>query len=163
MSAILQALADILEQETALHSQLLAAAETKRAAIIQGDLPAMETLLAKEQALIAEVERAEVERQRLAAEARRLLQLSEDARLSEMIARAPEAEGRQLAAVREKLQGILDKLRQRTRQNGELLRASIQHIEGFLRTVLEAADPHPHYDSAGRRATGPFRLFDRSA
>ncbi len=163
MNATLQSLAAVLERETNLHGQLLAAAEAKRQAIIHGDLATMEKLLAEERMLIAEVERAESERQRLTAAARQLLQLGEEAKLPELIARAPEAEGRQLAAVRERLREVLDKLRQRTRRNGELLRASLQHIEGFLRTVLEAADPHPQYDRDGRRAAGPFRLFDRSA
>jgi len=156
-------LEQVLDREAGLHERLLVAAEAKRQAILKGDLPAMEQLLREEQTLLGEVEREEKSREALAGRARASLGLPADARLAALIEKAGDPLGARLAAVRERLRAALDKLRYRTRQNAELLRASLQHVEAFLRTVLEAGDPDPQYGRDGRRAGAGLHLLDRSA
>lgn len=164
MKTTLNDLEAVLRREADLHARLLVAAEGKREAIIKGDLPGMEALLATEQDMLRQVEDAEVERQRLTQAARHALGLAgDDPKLAAIIQAAPEPHSARLAQVRTQLRDVLDEFRFRTRQNGELLKASIEHVEAFLRLVAEAARPGAGYGQKGKKVAGSLRLLDRSA
>jgi len=164
MSATLTELEEVLRREVDLHQELLEAAEGKRTAIILGDLKGLEDLLQRENRLIAGVEAEEAKRAGLIAAARTEFDLQEDpVRMQAIIARAPEPHAERLQRVRERLRETLDALRYRTRQNAELLRASIAHVDGFLHMVAQAGSPEALYGRDGRRKTGEFSLLDRSA
>ena len=165
MSRILSELEDVLREEADLHARLLIAAEGKREAIIKGDLPMMEDILRKENALLHEVEAAEDRRVSLAQQAREDLGIDDSAvKLSLIISAAAEPHASRLQKVRESLRLILDELRFRTRQNGELLQFSLDHVEGFLRAIAEACTPDTGYGRSGKNsAPSGLRLLDQSA
>ncbi len=164
MSVILTQLETILTCEVELHLQLLDAAEAKREAIIKGDLTSLENLLQHEQHLIGRVENEEARRLALVKEARRELELGTGpVKMKDIIAKAPSPWNRNLSHVRERLREVLDKLRFRTRQNAELLHASIEHANAFMRMVQEAAGGDSTYGRDGKRRLGTFRLLNKSA
>jgi flagellar biosynthesis/type III secretory pathway chaperone len=163
MSATLTELTEVLERETEQNGQLLEEAERKRTAVIEGDLDTLETILRREQALIAEVEAAEARRQPLAEAACRQLGLGAPVKMARIIDKAPAPHAERLADVRARLRGVLDQLRFRTEQNANLLQASIRHVDGFLHMVAETSAPDPVYGRDGRRRAGEFSLLDRSA
>lgn len=154
----------ILEQLAELHSCLLEAAERKRVVIIEGDIRMMEELLQLELGLVAEVEKAEVDREKIVADAVELLGLdSEKTKLVDIIDKLEPETATGLRNVQERLRVIIDELRYRSRQNAELLKASMEHVEEFLRTVSEAASPEKGYGRDGKRLSGGLSLLDRSA
>lgn len=165
MSVTLRDLEEVLELQADLHARMLIAAAGKREAIIAGDLPKLEKLLALEHKLLSEVEAAEDKRLSLVEVARQELDLDDQpVKLAVIIESAAEPFASRLAHVRERLCNILDELRYRTRQNGELLQAGIEHVQGFLHAVAEATRPQAGYGPDGRLAGfGSFRLLDKSA
>lgn len=164
MRELWDALARVLEKEADLHESLIVAAEHKRNAIIEGDLSAMETLLRHEQNLAAEIEAAERERIAIVEKARAAFALpAGEIKLVTLIEKADSSDKTRLQELRERLREILNRLRYRTRQNAELLKASLDHVHTFLKLVAEAAAGGPRYDRNGRRASSNLSLLDRSA
>lgn len=149
---------------TDLHEELLAEADAKRQSIIDGDIDAMEIVLAKEIALVQAVEAAETARQAVVETLRAELAINEEpVKLAMLIERAPEDVGKKLAAVHARLQEILKKLRYRNRQNQELLRVSMAHVDQFMRAVTRACTLSPGYGRDGRIQGTSINLLDRSA
>lgn len=165
MSEHLERLEALLAKHQELHAALLAAAEEKRQAIIRGDLDAMQHVLQTEEQLLAEVKETEREREVAAREASVALGLADESlKLEALIARAPAAAGRRLKQSQKDLRATLDALRRRTRQNRELLHASIEHVQAFLRLVMESLRPSPKlYGRDGKRHGGAVGLLDRRA
>lgn len=164
MSTSLQALEAVLRNETELHASLLEAAEAKRNAIIDGDIDAMETVLKAEEQLIGLVEEAEVIRQDLVRSLQEELQIEQEpVKMSMILACIGEA-GATLAKVHEELRAVLDKLRYRSRQNAELLKASMEHVNAFLHLVAQAsANNASLYNKKGQRGAGNLGLLDHRA
>lgn len=164
MDKTLTELEFILKREEELHAQLLQAADDKRQAIVKGDLPGMERLLQLERGLIEEVARMEKERERTAAAVREQFGLStSDGKMASLIAAVEEPHASRLSEVRQRLTAVLNKLRYRTRQNAELLKASVEHVNAFLRTVAGSGAPKPVYSRDGKKGNENIRLLDRQA
>ncbi len=164
MSDALDKLTRVLSHETELHESLLKVAEDKRSAIIEGDLDLMEESLQQEQVFIAEVEKAEVERIRITAAVQAELGLTEEpVKLARIIEVAPDPQAGGLQTVHRELTEVVTRLRYRTRQNAELMKASMEHVEGFLRAVAEACASQVGYGSDGLKRNTSVSLLDRSA
>jgi flagellar biosynthesis/type III secretory pathway chaperone len=164
MSNNLEGLNEVLALEAELHEKLLVAAERKRGAVLEGNLAGLEEILKVEQALIAQVEQAEEKRTALTAVSAAELELaSESVKMSDIIAKAPEPFAAKLGKTRQRLRAALDTLRYRTRQNAELLQASLEHVKAFMKMVAEASAPSAEYGSDGRKKAGGVRLLDKSA
>lgn len=164
MNALWTELEGILHRHVELHTELLAQAENKRAAIIEGDLDLMETTLAAEQRLIGEVEREEARRVAIMEQARDVLAISDEPiKLAMIVERLDEPAKSRIQAIHDRLKKVLDKLRYRHRQNGELLRVSIDHANAFLTLVAQALQGGPRYDRKGVQQGGSLRLLDQTA
>lgn len=165
MSQTLTDLENVLRAEVDIHTQMLLAAATKREAIIKGDLPMMESTLRTEHQLLSEIEAAEDLRVALVAQAREELAIEkEQIKLSDIIAHAAEPHAAKLASTRETLRKMIDELRYRSRQNGELLHLSLAHVESFLRAIAEACTSDTGYRRDGSKSgVGGLRLLDQSA
>ena len=162
-AAALAGLETMLGREIRLHEPMLALAEQKRVAVIQGDLPGLEAILEQERKLVAEVEKGAEAREAALRAARVAVGLPEaEGRLEEIMARLPEPERSRLGEEREKLRSLLDELRKKSRHNAELLKASLAHVEAFLRAVADAARADKPYGKDGRPAGGSAFL-DRNA
>lgn len=160
MNAIISELNAVLQAEAVLHQRLLEEAELKRSAIIYGRLPEMEQILARERELLAQVEQLEAQRMPLVEQARAMFDLAEEPfKLQQLVDKLGD-EGKELAATRNTLKEVLDKLRYRNRQNDELLKASIEHVNSFLRLLSKSGNPT--YDRKGGKNNNRS-LFDRTA
>lgn len=166
MKAIIDNLEEVLRQEIVLHASLLEEAEQKRSAVIKGDLPELEAILQREQALIAHVAEAEARRQELVEQARAALHITEEPlKMSVLTTYLAKALGdtaiKPLRQAGDGLKKILEQLRYRNRQNEELLKASIEHVNSFLKMVSQTSGTQT-YDRKGQNS-GTLRLFDRTA
>ena len=154
----------ILERETVLHEEMLAAAEIKQQVIIQGDLPGLEEIISREKELIAGIEEEEVKRKTVMPMLQKNLGMENEAqKLSDIVNLLVEPEKALLSGVREKLRQTLTACRIKTRQNAELLKASLAHVDAFLRTVSEAVSKDANYNKSGKRGGNSPALLDRSA
>ncbi len=160
MNPLIAKLNAVLLQEAALHQKLLEEAEAKRAAIIAGRLPEMEQILERERAIIAEVNRFEERRQELVLQTREKYQITQEPFKLQQLADLLGEEGKELAQTRQLLKEVLDKLRYSNRRNDELLKASIEHVNSFLRLLSQ--NGNKTYDRKGNSG-GNRPLFDRTA
>lgn len=163
MNEALTTLESVLIRETELHAALLRESEAKRDAIIQGDLDAMEATLDRERELVVLVEAAEVDRVQAVEAVREWMGLAEPVKLSDIIAAAPATQAGSLRRVHAALKDVIEKLRYRSRQNAELMKASMEHVEGFLRAIAEACAPRGGYGRDGRVHGKSASLINRSA
>lgn len=162
MSPLIDKLNEVLQKEANLYQQLLKEAEDKRECIIHGKLPQMEQILEREKQLLAVVEGLEQERLPLVEQIRKEHGVTEEPfKLQNLVDRLGEMAA-PLAATRKFLKEVLDKLRYRNRLNDELLRASIEHVNSFLRLLHQGINNHATYDRKGRNS-GNRSLFDRTA
>jgi len=154
----------MLGREIRLHEPMLALAEQKRLAVIQGDLPALEAILEQERKLVADVEAGEAARELALRAARVAVGLPEgEGRLEEIVSRLSEPARSRIGGEREKLRSLLDELRKKSRHNAELLKASLAHVEAFLRAVADAARSDKPYGKDGRPTGGGGAFLDRNA
>ncbi len=153
----------ILVRETDVHKEMLAVAEAKQQAIIVGDLDALEKSVLEERKLVARIE--DEEEKRLA-----VMPLVKDGlgagpeveKLADVIALMPEPEKTRMGEVRSDLKEVLEACQLKTRHNTELLKASLEHVDAFLRTLAEATAKDTTYKRDGKRSNGGPGMIDRS-
>lgn len=154
----------VLEKEIELHRSMVLAAGVKREAIISGDLPGLETILVREKELVAAIEEEENKRLAVQPLVRRGLGLGQDPGKLDDVINCLEGEAKaKLTKVRDELREVLNECRKRTRHNAELLKASLAHVDAFLKTVADATCPDANYGKNGRRVGGGQARLDRSA
>lgn len=153
-----------LRRQIGLHRAMREVAEAKRESIIKGDITLLEETVAEERKLVAEIEEEESKRLAVVPMVKRGLDMPEgEDRLSDLIGRLPEPERGRLAMVRLELKEIIEECRRLTRHNAELLKASLEHVESFLRAVAEASRPDANYKRDGKRNLGGPTILDRNA
>lgn len=154
----------ILGRQTAIHREMLAVAESKQDSIIKGDLEKLEKSVFEEKKLVARIE--DEEKKRLA-----VMPLvksgvgagPEVEKLADVIALMPEPEKSRMTEVRAELKEVLEACQLKNRHNSELLKASLEHVEAFLRTLSEAVQKDATYGKDGKRGGGGPSIIDRSA
>lgn len=154
----------ILKRQIALHRQMLEVAGRKQDSIVNGDLAALEKEVAEEKRLVAEIEDEERRRQAVMPAVKSGLGLAASAeKLGDIIPAMPEPERENLAGIRAELKAVLEQVQLKSRHNAELLKASLEHVDAFLRSLAEASAPDANYRKDGRRAGGGPTMIDRSA
>ncbi len=153
-----------LTRQTALHRSMLEVAEMKRQSIISGNLEELEKSVSEEKKLVASIEEEEEKRLAIMPLVKRGLGLAEEAdKLSDLTDRLPEPDRARMTKVRVELKGVIEECRKKTRHNAELLKASLEHVNSFLKAVNEAAHPETTYKKDGKRSHGGPSLLDRNA
>lgn len=161
----LDTLLQVLARMEKLHRDLIAEAENKRAAIVEGDLVRLEGIIGRERLLVADVEKEETLRRTTVRIARRAFQLDGPVgKLAELIDVAPEPYAASLTTARDQLRAVIEELHQKTRLNQALLKASMDHVQGFLRTLREATGAQTVYNARAQTAqTGGRAFMDTNA
>jgi Protein distantly related to bacterial ferritins len=153
----------ILVRQTAIHKDMLAVADAKQDAIIKGDLEKLEKAVIDERALVSKIEDEEKKRLAVMPLVKTGMNAPEDLeKLADIIALMPEPEKKRMTAVREELKTVLEECQIKTRHNAELLKASLEHVEAFLRTLAEETARDKTYDRGGKKLGGGPGLIDRS-
>ncbi|MDR0868397.1 MAG: flagellar protein FlgN [Planctomycetota bacterium] len=164
MQTAVAALTAILTTDVALHERMLAAADAKRAAIMTGDLPAMEASLNAEYDLIEKIRAQAPQREALVADlAAKLAVAEQPPTLRALTAKLPPEWRGEIDAAREKLKTVLEKLRLRLRANTELLKASMDHAQAFMEMLRHSGDEAQTYNRHGKMERAPARLINRRA
>lgn len=151
----------VLARQTGLHRSMIAVAEAKRHSVVKGDLEGLERAVADEKRLVAAIEEEEAKRLAVMPMIQRQLGAG-GGTLSDLIARLPEPDRGRLAGVREDLRRAIEECRRKTRHNAELLRASLEHVDAFLKSVAAAVSPDANYRPDGKKRAGSA-IIDRNA
>lgn len=154
----------ILVRQTAVHQDMLTVAEAKQQAIIKGDLELLEKAVVEERQLVTKIEDEEKKRLAVMPLVRSGLGIGEEMeKLADVIALMPEPEKTRMTRVRDELKEVLEACQIKTRHNAELLKASLEHVESFLKTLAEESAKDTTYRKDGKKAGGGPGLIDRSA
>ena len=154
----------ILGRQIECHRNMLQIAEEKQQSIVTGDLEKLEQVVANERKLVALIEDEESKRKAVMPLVRSGLGLDDSVeKLADVISHMPQPEQDRMMGVRNILKELLEACQIKTRHNAELLKASLEHVESFLRTVSEAATPETGYRRDGKRSGGGPTMIDRSA
>jgi FlgN protein. len=152
----------ILTRQIELHKKMLVVADGKTEAIVKGALEQLEQTVQEERKLVQGIE--EEENARLAVMPLIKAQLGLDPsveKLADIIDAMPEPEKTTLTPIRAALKDVIEQCHVKTRHNAELLKASLEHVEGFLRTLSEAVQTDVKYDAKGKRIGGGPSLLDK--
>ena len=153
-----------LRRQIGLHRRMLEMADAKRESIVKGDVESLEKTVAEERKLVAEIEEEEKKRLAVMPMVKRGLGLPDgNDKLSDLIESLPESMRGDLAAIRTELKGVIEECRRKTRHNAELLKASLAHVESFLKAVASASAPDANYKKDGKKNTGGPTMLDRNA
>jgi flagellar biosynthesis/type III secretory pathway chaperone len=164
MNEPINALTQILVLEADLHADFLTTLNDKRLAIIAGDIGAMEAALAREYDLLEKIRGAETHRiAAVATVAEKLALPTAPATLSLLIAELPAEQTENLRAAQTRLRDLLTQLQLRTRQVAELLKASMEHVNGFLSLIAESGGGTHLYNRQGKIAGAGARIINRQA
>lgn len=151
----------ILVRETEVHREMLGLAEAKQQAIVQGNIESLEQTVFAEKKLVARIEEEEKKRLAVMPLVKAGLGAGDGVeKLADVIALMPEPERTRMNEVRSSLKEALEACQIKTRHNTELLKASLEHVDTFLRSLADAASQgNITYKPNGKRQSGgPGRL-----
>ena len=163
MKKAIENLEAVLLHMAALYMKLLEHAEVKREAIIAGDIVALEEIVESEYKLLEKVSKAEEMRVTLA------LQVEDEcgiepnerpAKLSRIISCLGD-DGKKLGVAQARIKEVIEKFRYRNRQNEELLKASLAHVNEFMAMIKERAGKNRTYNKTGYDYGGGLSILDR--
>lgn len=164
MQRYIDALEQIIRNESALHAKLLEAAEAKRQAVIAGDVAVMESTLTTEYDLVEQVEAQEQTRLQLVEKMAGFLAITDrPVTMDMLLAKLPEEKTTTLREARAELRALLNKLRIRTRQNAELLKASMEHVNAFMELIAHAGEVRSYSRKGTLERQQGVSFIDRSA
>lgn len=159
-------LAHALERLLPLQRQLLEAVRAKQAALVAVDLPGVEAAMAREAALLKEIQQGEAVRQDTLRQLDRCFELGrgQDLRLEDLLPLAPEPYRTRLIALRQRLQDVAAEVQTANRLNRSLTGQSLRHVASFLSAVGGGAIAEPTYGARGPLPPrGQSLLVDRIA
>ena len=165
MKSVIENLEAVLKHMSGLYSELLTQGEIKRDAIISGDIDILEEVLTKEYELLDKVKKAEEIRVALSSQAEDELGIAQDkkpVKLRTLINLwGKKAEG--LLHAQNEIKEVVEKFRFRNRQNEELLKASITHVNDFMNLIKDRAGKNKTYNKSGHDRSGGLNILDRRA
>jgi flagellar biosynthesis/type III secretory pathway chaperone len=149
-------LRDHLDLEVALHRRLLGLAEAKQRLIVAGDMQEFSTLLAQEQAPLADMNRLRVARERLLRLAVQQLGLKPDSmRMSLVVDSSPEGLRPDLRSRQLDLKNLLERLREVNERNMVLIRQSLSFVRDLMHVIVGEPPSQPAaYDRRGIEGGG---------
>ena len=163
MKKAIENLEAVLLHMAALYMKLLEYAEVKREAIIAGDIVALEEIVKNEYALLEKVRKAEKMRVTLSAQVEEECAIAEaerPAKLTQIII-CLGAEGKGLELAQARIKEAVEEFRYRNRQNEELLKASLAHVNEFMAMIKERAGKNRTYNKTGYDYGGGLSILDR--
>ncbi len=150
---LLAHLRDHLDQELAVHRQLLAMAEDKRRAVLAGDGRTLSDLVAREEAPLAEAGRLRQVRDRLLRTAAAMWNLAPAAlNLGTLADRASQALAAELRRRAHELRGVLERLKAANDRNQVLIRQGL----AVVRDLVGALTGAPAAGAYDRRGLNPW-------
>ncbi len=153
----------ILERQIEIHKEMIVVADAKKESIIKGDIALLENTVAEEKKLVGRIEEEEKKRQAVMPLVKKGLGLGDDVvKIIDVIEHLEEPEKNRLLAVRTELKELLETCQLKTRHNAELLKASIEHVETFMKSLNDAIQKDNIYNKEGKRAGGGPSIIDRS-
>ena len=164
MQRYIDALEQIIRSESGLHAKLLEAAEAKRQAVINGDVAVMESTLETEYDLVEQVEAQEKTRIQLVEKMAGFLEIADrPVTMDMLLGKLPEKNTESLREARQELRSLLGRLRIRTRQNAELLKASMEHVNAFMELIAHAGEVRTYSRKGMLQRQASVSFIDRSA
>ena len=165
MKSVLENLEAVLLHIAGIYAKLLEEGEQKRIAIIEGNVQMLEEVVAREYELLEAVNKAEKVRKALFEQAEVDFNIPEDkkpVKISYLLMLfGKRAAGLKVAQA--KLKELLTQFRYRNRQNEELLKASIEHVNSFLSMIKNRAGVNKTYNRKGYGSGGGLSILDRRA
>ncbi len=152
----------ILKREVDIHREMIAVAVNKRDSIIEGNIARLEGAVADEKKLVGRIEEEEKKRLAVMPLVKNGLGLALHVeKLRDVIEAMPEPERGRLLATRNELKQVMEESQLKARANAELLKASLEHLDSFMRSLNDAVQKDATYKRDGKKAGGGPSIIDR--
>lgn len=145
-----------------LYKELIELSREKQGELVKGNVESLDKLNKKEENLVFQASRMEAERYRCAREMAEVYNLSEDAKLSELIEEAPPKEKEELTILLNELLLVVEEIDKLNQENIALIQQSLKYVN-FTIDVLSQNPPSGTYGSTEKdnKAGNVSRLVDR--
>lgn len=163
MASLIKELIDTLEEQANIYQSLLEIASKKKVSIIENNIDALQAFVKDENVLVGRNQRLEKKRIEFFKDISMVLGKNEDISLKEIIDNIKGQDGeKELILLREKMLGVLPKLKSINDQNQELLKMSIDYVDFSMNLIRGAGAESPtYYDLAGNEINSSDRkMFD---
>ncbi|MEY8392125.1 flagellar protein FlgN [Lachnospiraceae bacterium 45-W7] len=164
MASLMEDFINVLEQENEEYQRLAALSNEKKQIIIDGDIPALESITSREQEIAGVLKNLEHKREEVVKDMSIVLSKEpEELTITNMIAflnKQPE-EQQKLSNLRERLRETLGELNDINRQNEELLKLAMEMAE-FDLTLFRSMRQAPETANYDKRANNTGDLLGNS-
>lgn len=145
-----------------IYKELIELSREKQGELLKGNVEILDKLTKKEENLVFQASRLESDRYRCAREMATFYQLSADAKLSELIEKAPAKEKEELSDLLNELLLVVEEIDKLNQENIALIQQSLRYIN-FTIDVLSQNSPTGTYDPKEKeiKAGNVSRLVDR--
>jgi seryl-tRNA synthetase len=161
--SIFTKLQHILQQHLLLAHRLARLAKAQSEAIIAGDVVRLTSLEAEQRQTIQQQEALEADREKATKELARLLHLTPEARLSEMIAKMPPTEKRTFSQLRKELLSVQEEIKRTKEENTRLLHSAIEYVQFSMESLTRAIFKPKRYGTNLAALAAPALLLDSRA
>lgn len=155
-------LAKVLEQETALYGEILDISKGKTNVIVEGKVSELESIVKIEQSILFQIGRLEDQREILIGKLSEQLGLGgEEVILSKILKHADSENRKKLKACQDKMHSTVNELKNTNELNSKLIKNSLDYINFSLNIITEVNAINTSYGNDGQASGSKKRnLFD---
>lgn len=155
-------LRDYLDSILKIYLELMELSHEKQGELVKGNVENLDKLNKKEENLVYQASCLESKRYRCAREMAAFYDLPEDAKLSELLEKAPDMVKDELSQLLSELLQVVEEIDKLNQENIALIQQSLKYIN-FTMDVLSQNSPSSTYDAKEKEITAGniSRLLDR--
>lgn len=151
MNELLAELTAVLEREIGCYEELIASARAEQQALIRGKLEELKLAIEAQELLISSTKALEATRQQVGRTLAQQLGLAEkDVTLTRLIELGHDDEAGRIAALRDKVRGVVIELDRLNAGNAQLINSSIDFINQTMWVMLQPRTRKATYTQPGR-------------
>lgn len=156
----LNALFDVLSEETRVYEKILQLSMEKKDVVIEGKVSELEKITKVEQSLVVKLGKLEILRESCIEEiADQLNVKSSELTISELSKHLNEENSKKVIECKNKLENILTELKEINQLNSRLIKNSLDYIDFSLNILSTVTETNNNYDNNGEVNGGSKRTF----
>ena len=156
----LNALFDVLGEETRVYEKILQLSKEKKDIVIEGKVSELEEITKNEQTLVIKLGKLEILRESCVEEIAEQLNIKpSELTISELSEHLNEENAKKLIECKNKLEDVLKELKEINQLNSKLIKNSLDYIDFSLNILSAASETNNNYNNSGEVNDGNKKTF----